>query len=78
MIKSAKGVEINKKLICYTYLHIWFKRVFGLLNYKIWWCVFNKSYSFLYDEGHGQILWRKKYYLNILFHWFLSCYLENA
>jgi hypothetical protein len=22
MIKSAKGVEINKKLICYTYLHI--------------------------------------------------------
>jgi hypothetical protein len=24
-IKSAKGVEINKKkLICYTYLHIWF------------------------------------------------------
>jgi hypothetical protein len=34
MIKSAKGVEINKKLISYTYLYIWFKRSFGPLNYK--------------------------------------------
>jgi hypothetical protein len=53
MIKSAKGVEINKKLIYYTYLHIWFKHVFGPLNYKIWWCVYNRSCSFLYGEGHG-------------------------
>jgi hypothetical protein len=35
MIKSAKGVEINFKIICYTYLHIWFKHDFGPLNYKI-------------------------------------------
>jgi hypothetical protein len=35
MIEIEKGMEINKKLICYTYLHIWFKRVFGPLNYKI-------------------------------------------
>jgi len=53
MIKSAKGVEINiKKLICHTYLHIWFKCVFGPLNYKIWWCVFSKSCSFLCGERH--------------------------
>jgi hypothetical protein len=34
MIKSAKGVENNKTIIYYTYLHIWFKRVFGPLIYK--------------------------------------------
>jgi hypothetical protein len=35
MIENAKGVQINKKIICYTSLHIWFKHVFGPLNYKI-------------------------------------------
>jgi hypothetical protein len=34
IIKSEKGLEINKKYICYTHLHIWFKHVFGPLNYK--------------------------------------------
>ncbi len=52
-LKVQKELRLIKKIIHYTYLQIWFKCVFDLLNYKIWWCVFNKSCSFLYGEGHG-------------------------
>jgi hypothetical protein len=48
LFKVQKELRLIKNHICYKYLHIWFKRAFGLVNYKFWWCILNKSCSFLY------------------------------
>jgi hypothetical protein len=69
MIKSAKGIEINKKIICYTYLHIWFKHVFGILNYKIWWYALQKLFIFIWRRAWINFMEEKillKYFISLI------------
>ncbi len=46
MTKRTKEIEIGK-IHFYNTFNTWFKCVFGLKIYEVWWCGFNKKYSFL-------------------------------
>jgi hypothetical protein len=47
----TKGIEIAKVISYNTFECIWFKCVFGLENYELKKCSFNKNYSFYEIKG---------------------------
>jgi hypothetical protein len=53
-LKKIKVVEIHFYNI---FEQIWFKCVFGLENYEIWGCGFNKNYSFLCGKKYECIIY---------------------
>jgi hypothetical protein len=55
-IKNARGLEL---INCFynPFEHIWLKSAFGLENYGVWKCGFNKSCSYICDKGHECIIY---------------------